>query len=333
MSSQADTSHDAGRLAVRDLMKRAYVAAPCPVKWEDMTGDEKRRLCAQCDCYVLKAAEMTDEEVIEAITRAASGQRVCMQFYKRADGTILTKNCPVGLALVRERASRFASRAASAVVLLLSSVIGVARADDGSFLDGTSIGDETVTSATNDLNTASSTTTKQHWRGSVKDSSAVGPQTNPTAAAATPAHKVVHPMQHYNGYISFSEAPKDIIDRQKEAVKTAQKKYGAGSLQLARALSGLSRQLSSRHEYDQALPCSLEALHIFETHKSWDEASRAAYWLMEIYKVWDETGTVDYYADLGATYKSRYQATEAIEHPVPAKPGNKQIIRTYDELY
>ncbi len=312
MSSDTDTSLD-----VRDLMKRAYVAAPCPVKWEDMKGDEKRRLCAQCDCYVLKATQMTDEEVTEAITRAASGQRVCMQFYKRADGTILTKNCPVGVAAMRERAGRFVRWVASAVAVLLSSALGAACADDGSFIN----------------DPASGTTTKQHWRGSVKDSSTSGSQTNPTPTAATPAHKVVHPMQHYNGYISFSETPIDILDKQKEAVKTAREKYGVGSLQLARALSGLSRQLSSRHGYDEALPCSLEALQIFENKKSWDEAARAAYWLMEIYKVWDETAKVNHYADLAATYESRYHAEEAKNKSTVAKPGNKQVIRTYDELY
>lgn len=312
MSSDTDTSLD-----VRDLMKRAYVAAPCPVKWEDMKGDEKRRVCAQCDCYVLKATQMTDEEVAEAITRAASGQRVCMQFYKRADGTILTKNCSVGVAAMRERAGRFVRWVASAVAVLLSSALGAARADDGSFAN----------------DPAGGTTTKQHWRGSVKDSSASGSQIKPTPTAATPAHKVVHPMQHYNGYISFSETPIDILDKQKEAVKTAREKYGVGSLQLARALSGLSRQLSSRHGYDEALPCSLEALQIFENKKSWDEAARAAYWLMEIYKVWDETGKVNYYADLAATYESRYHAEEAKSKATVAKPGNKQVIRTYDELY
>ena len=123
MSSDTDTSLD-----VRDLMKRAYVAAPCPVKWEDMKGDEKRRLCAQCDCYVLKATQMTDEEVTEAITRAASGQRVCMQFYKRADGTILTKNCPVGVAAMRARAGRFVRWAAGAVAAVPVPGAGLALA-------------------------------------------------------------------------------------------------------------------------------------------------------------------------------------------------------------
>ncbi len=312
MSSDTDTSLD-----VRDLMKRAYVAAPCPVKWEDMKGDEKRRLCAQCDCYVLKATQMTDEEVTEAITRAASGQRVCMQFYKRADGTILTKNCPVGVAAMRARAGRFVRWAAGAVAVLFSSAIGAARADDGSFMD----------------DPAGGTTTKQHWRGSVKDNSAPGSQTNPPTAAATSAHKVVFPMQHHNGYISFNETPDSIINQQKESVKTARETNGMGSLQLARALSGLSRQLSSRHRYDEALPCSLEALQIFENKKSWNEASRAAYWLMEIYKVWDETGKVNYYADLAATYESRYHAEEAKNKSTVAKPGNNQVIRTYDELY
>jgi hypothetical protein len=93
----------------RELMKRAHVAAPCPVKWEDMQGDDKSRFCGQCQLNVFKASAMTDEEVLHAISLAAAGQRVCMQLYRRADGTFLTKNCPVCLQTLRERARNAAA--------------------------------------------------------------------------------------------------------------------------------------------------------------------------------------------------------------------------------
>jgi hypothetical protein len=66
----------------------------------------KMRFCAQCKLHVVKAAEMTDEEVLAALQKAMQGEEVCMKIYRRADGTFLTKDCPVGLQLLRERAEQ-----------------------------------------------------------------------------------------------------------------------------------------------------------------------------------------------------------------------------------
>jgi hypothetical protein len=43
-----------------------------------------------------------------------------VRFYRRADGTILTRNCPVGLSAVRRRVARVAGSALSAVVAFLA---------------------------------------------------------------------------------------------------------------------------------------------------------------------------------------------------------------------
>lgn len=98
---------------VRDLMKETDIAAPCSAKWSDMVGDEKVRFCSQCKLHVLNAAEMTDEEVLLSLQRTVSGEQVCMQFYKRADGAFLTQNCPVGLDLLRDRAHQAVQRVAT----------------------------------------------------------------------------------------------------------------------------------------------------------------------------------------------------------------------------
>jgi hypothetical protein len=42
--------------------------------------------------------------------------RLCVRFYRRRDGTILTNNCPVGLRALKRRASKVASATLSAVV-------------------------------------------------------------------------------------------------------------------------------------------------------------------------------------------------------------------------
>jgi hypothetical protein len=55
----------------------------------------------------------------EALLRETEG-RLCARLYRRADGTILTENCPAGLRAIGRRISRVAGAAMSAVATLSS---------------------------------------------------------------------------------------------------------------------------------------------------------------------------------------------------------------------
>jgi hypothetical protein len=90
------------------------VAAPCPADWERMTGDERVRFCNQCNLHVYNLSGMTKREA-ETLVANAEG-RLCVRFYRRADGTILTRNCPVGLRAIKQRVSRTLGAALSAVI-------------------------------------------------------------------------------------------------------------------------------------------------------------------------------------------------------------------------
>lgn len=61
---------------------------------------------------------MTRREA-EALLREKEGQ-LCARLYRRADGTILTENCPVGLRVIGRRVSRVAGAAMSAGAALSS---------------------------------------------------------------------------------------------------------------------------------------------------------------------------------------------------------------------
>ena len=94
------------------------VAAPCSAEWERMTGDAQTRFCDQCNLNVYNLSGMTKREA-EALIANREG-RLCVRFYRRADGTILTDNCPVGLRALKRRVSRTANALFSAVVGFLS---------------------------------------------------------------------------------------------------------------------------------------------------------------------------------------------------------------------
>lgn len=98
------------------LLKNIRVAAPCPASWERMSGDDRVRHCAECNLNVYNLSGMTRREA-ESLIASREG-RLCVRYYQRADGTILTKNCPRGLQAMVRRVSRIAGAALSAVMSL-----------------------------------------------------------------------------------------------------------------------------------------------------------------------------------------------------------------------
>lgn len=90
------------------------VAAPCKAAWERMAGDERVRFCGECRMRVYNLSGITRREA-EALVTNAEG-RLCVRFYRRADGTILTRNCPAGLRALKQRVSRVAASALSAAL-------------------------------------------------------------------------------------------------------------------------------------------------------------------------------------------------------------------------
>lgn len=112
-----------------DVLDDIRVASPCSMSWDSMTGDERNRLCAQCGLHVHNLEAMTRDEALALVAEASLGGRVCVRFYRRADGKVLTRDCPVGRAAVRARARHFCGRVAALLALLLSGSWLLARGE------------------------------------------------------------------------------------------------------------------------------------------------------------------------------------------------------------
>ena len=89
------------------------VASPCKESWDNMVGDERVRVCNRCEKPVFNLSSMTQEEA-ETIL-ASKGFTPCVRFFRRADGTIKTADCPstkrkvaVGVAAAALAAAGFA---------------------------------------------------------------------------------------------------------------------------------------------------------------------------------------------------------------------------------
>ncbi len=103
-----------------DNLSRVRVAAPCAADWERMVGDNRKRFCGECRMNVYNLSNMSRSDA-EALLTNAEG-RLCVRFYRRRDGSILTADCPTGLHLIKRRASLLARAALSSVLSFLAGV-------------------------------------------------------------------------------------------------------------------------------------------------------------------------------------------------------------------
>jgi hypothetical protein len=83
------------------LLDNIRLATPCGVKWAEMIGDDRRRMCGQCDKQVYNLSGMTRDEA-QALLIEKEG-KLCARFFQRDDGTILLADCTVGKQQKRKR--------------------------------------------------------------------------------------------------------------------------------------------------------------------------------------------------------------------------------------
>ena len=112
-----------------ELFANVRIASPCPMKWSEMQGDEKKRLCGQCNLHVHRVSELTTAEAVTLFEKAGS-DRVCAQLFYRLDGSVMTKDCPsawsVGLSEAVRRVGSPTGVITGALVLFVAVALFVA---------------------------------------------------------------------------------------------------------------------------------------------------------------------------------------------------------------
>jgi hypothetical protein len=98
------------------------IASPCPADWSAMSGDDRRRLCSQCKLHVYDLSAMTRAEATALVAKKEG--RLCVRFFRRADGTMLTQDCPVGL---RQKLRAARVRAVAMAAAVFSMLLGCVR--------------------------------------------------------------------------------------------------------------------------------------------------------------------------------------------------------------
>ncbi len=101
----------------KDSRFQLRIASPCKAPWEDMRGDARVRFCEECQQSVYNLTEMAESEARRLVAEAEG--RLCVRFYRRRDGTVLTSDCAIG----QKRAwLRAAGRAVAAMTVLAAGV-------------------------------------------------------------------------------------------------------------------------------------------------------------------------------------------------------------------
>ena len=79
-------------MAALTILEDLRIATPCCESWDEMAGDDRVRFCRACSRAVYNIAAMTSDEVAALI--ASREGRLCARLFRRADGTVVTADCP-----------------------------------------------------------------------------------------------------------------------------------------------------------------------------------------------------------------------------------------------
>ena len=112
------------------LLSNVRVAAPCSAFWDEMQEVEgdRVRFCEGCQKRVYNLSAMGQAEA-EGLLRKHEG-RLCVRYYRRFDGTILTNDCPVGMKAMRALVlKRVGATASLCAVFCLAWATNVVRAN------------------------------------------------------------------------------------------------------------------------------------------------------------------------------------------------------------
>ncbi len=101
-------------------LNNVRVATPCPAEWDGMIGTDRVRFCGQCQLNVYNMSSMSRREAESLIARTEG--RLCVRFYRRKDGSIITQDCPVGLRALKRRAQRIKRAVASSLLGFLAGI-------------------------------------------------------------------------------------------------------------------------------------------------------------------------------------------------------------------
>lgn len=94
------------------------IESPCTASWAAMRGNDRVRHCSDCNKDVFNLSAMAEAEAAELL--AGNDGNLCVRFYRRQDGTVMTSDCSTSLRAATRRSLRKIPAAAGVALLAIS---------------------------------------------------------------------------------------------------------------------------------------------------------------------------------------------------------------------
>jgi len=105
-------------------LRNLRILTPCQADWNEMTGDDREKFCAQCQKNVHDVSAMTRAE---ASALLAAGNPICVRFYRDADGNVATTDSTPAPGLLGRR--NFLTVIAAGAAAVMVPIFGLAQGD------------------------------------------------------------------------------------------------------------------------------------------------------------------------------------------------------------
>jgi hypothetical protein len=75
------------------ILHNLQTSNPCPVKFDGMDGEERRRICSECKLTIYDIRELDEAEATKLIAAGEGYKFYSTRLFRRKDGTVTTANC------------------------------------------------------------------------------------------------------------------------------------------------------------------------------------------------------------------------------------------------
>jgi uncharacterized protein len=140
------------------------MVSPCEADWDSMIGNDQVRFCEHCKLHVTDLSAMTRPDAMRLVARSKG--RLCVRYFPRPGGGVLTKDLPAKLHRISRRVSRLAAGAFTAT-LSVSSAAGQSQSRLSAPREVTVLAQKFEAQEVSDPNTASLSGTVADPNGAV----------------------------------------------------------------------------------------------------------------------------------------------------------------------
>lgn len=104
----------------KSALSNLIISYPCPIKWDNISPEEREWMCSQCDRKVVNISSYSEKEAEKLLQNKVETGGLCVRIRIGSDGKVVTDNCPAFLKPVRKKLLSLRKALTSALLLVLT---------------------------------------------------------------------------------------------------------------------------------------------------------------------------------------------------------------------